>query len=770
MTPPVNPETAPDPNLPRRQFLLMGTLAGSGLMVACGSADPRAMGQAEPPGKSPGGVAVNAWVRIDPQGLVTVAVPRSEMGQGVHTSLAQLVAEELEAQWADVRVESPPPGRAYANTSVLSAALPLQPDDESWIARIGTWTTQQAAVLLSLNVTGGSTSVRAAWGPMRWAGASARSVLEQTAARLWGVPASQCRAREGQVHHDGSGRKAGFGELVQRWAERPLEPASDLALKPRSQWRLIGTSPQRLDTPDKTFGRAAFGADIQLPDLRHAALRMCPYGGGRLVKVEDARARAMSGVRAVHAFADWPVPTVAVVAESTWQAQRAAAALEIDWDGGLGIGSGRPDATAPMRQALEQDEGVKFRNLGDAPARLAQAESQVVEADYQVPFLAHATMELPNATARLTDGRLELWTGTQVPILARWAAARAADLPIEAVTLHPSYLGGGFGRRLEVDVIEQVTHLAMKTAPHPVRVQWTREQDLQHDAYRPAAAARLRAGLRQGRLDALHIKVAAPSVTDSYMRRILPAALAGPMPVSPDKSQIEGAFDLPYAVPNLRASQVLVPATLPVGYWRSVGHSYNAFFTECFLDEVAQALNQDPLDFRLGLLADRPRHRAVLQAVARLSEWRQAPAPGRARGLALHESFGAICAQVADVSLVEGRPRVHRVCCALDAGTLIHPDTVRAQLESAIVFGLSAALWGQVPVVDGRVDLRGWADYPVVRMADMPEILIHLIDSPAPPGGVGEPGTPPVAPAVANALSRLDGRRRRELPLTTSSG
>ena len=771
--------TIPDTPLDRRRFLLLGAAAGGGLLVACSPIDPRERGHAPRPPQARGagtaaadpGIAVNAWVRVHTDGRVQVALPRSEMGQGVHTALAMLVAEELEADWAQVQIEQAPPGRVYANTAMLAAALPLQPDDEGWLAQAGRWATARTAVALSLNITGGSTSVRAAWEPMRWAGASARAVLVATAARQWGVKAEACAAQQSAVVHAASGRRAGFGELARLWSDKPLDPPSSLQLKPRERWTLIGTSPTRLDTPAKSTGTATFGADIPLPGLRRAALRTCPWPQGHLARFDDTATRALSGVRDVWAFPDWPVPAVAVVADTTWQALRAAAALQIDWDAGLGgmTASGEGTGRAALQEALDGEEGTHFRRVGDADSRWQAADpKQRLEAVFEVPHLAHAPMEPLNATAWLHDDRLEIWTGTQSPILARWRASQITGLPIESVTLHIPFLGGGFGRRLEVDVVEQVTHLAMKMRGTPVHLTWTREQDLQHDVYRPAAMARLQARIDEGRLDTLRMKVSGPSVSDAFTRRLLPADLMAPMPVMPDKTQIEGAYDLPYAIGHLQAEQVLVPSPLPIGYWRGVGHSYNAFFTECFLDEVAQALGRDPLDLRLSLLSQRPRHRAVLEAAARRAGWPQASAPGRALGLALHESFGALCAQVAEVSLADGRPRVHRIVCALDAGTLVHPDTVRAQLESAIVFGLSAALWGRVPVQEGRVALRGWADYPVVRMADVPVIDTVLIESREPPGGVGEPGTPPVAPAVANALARLDGRRRRALPLSTA--
>lgn len=760
---------SPTPN--RRQFLILGAAAGGGLLAGCGLADPERQGRqpALPGGEAllPGSVALNAWIRLAPDGTVGVVVPRAEMGQGVHTALAMLVAEELEVEWSRVQVVAAPPGRVYANTVLLGAVLPLQPGDQGRFAQVARWGMAQTSVMLSLNITGGSTSVRAAWEPMRWAGASARSALIRTAARSWQVPPGECVARDGEVRHGASGRRLGYGELVRQWAERPLDPDPRLSLKEPGDWRLIGTSPPRLDAPAKTTGRARFGSDVSLPGLQRAVLKTCPHLGGRLVRVDDRAARAIPGVRAIHELKDGPLPAVAIVADHTWQALKAARALEVEWDPGLQTTLDTAAIRASLAQQLQEGEGTRFRREGDAPAKWEQAGNRV-EAHYEVPYLAHAPMEPLNATVRLQDGRLDIWTGTQSPILARWRAAQIADLPIERVHLHDHLLGGGFGRRLETDVVEQATHLALRMPGVPVQLMWTREQDLRHDVYRPAARAHLRAALKTGpagRLEALHVRVGAASVSDATSRRLLPKALTDLMPQTPDKVQIEGAYDLPYGVPDLLVEQVLTRSPLPIGSWRSVGHSYNAFFIECFLDEVAQVLEQDPLALRLSLLAQRPRHRAVLEAAARRAGWSQSAPAGRARGLALHESFGSICAQVAEVSIDRGRVRVHRITCAFDGGTLVHPDGVRAQLEGGIVFGLSAALWGEVPVEQGQVTLRSWADYPVLRMADMPVIDIELMPSAAAPGGVGEPGTPPVAPAVVNALANLEGRRRRTLPL-----
>lgn len=727
---------------------------------------PRGGGTASGSTSGPPAVSLNAWIRIAPDGAVVVAVPRVEMGQGIHTALALLAAEELDIDWRQVQVETVWSGRVYANTALLSGVLPLQEDEKGWWAQAARWTTEQMAWMVSLNVTGGSASVRSAWESLRWAGAGARSCLVEAAARQGGVAPESLVVRSGAVHHPPTGRQWSFAALAQQWSIRPTPPERVAPPKPRGAWKLIGTSPPRLDTPAKLNGQAAFGMDIPIPGRWVAALVMAPHAGAHWRSFDDAQARQLPGVRHIVPCPDWPVPCIAVIADGTWQALRAARQVTVDWsqeDSGFGD---HRSAQTVLREALNED-GVRFRQDGNPAARWAQAATaDRWEAEYTVPYLAHAPLEPLNACVRVESGAVDIWCGTQSPILARWRAAQLADVPIDAVRLHIPYLGGGFGRRLEVDVVDQATRLALKFPGTPIQVVWSREQDLQHDVYRPAAAARLAASWKGDRLDSVSIRVAAPSVSHASMQRWLPPWMGDAVPRTPDKVQIEGAYDLPYDIGHVEVRQILTDSPLPVGSWRSVGHSYNAFFTECFLDELALQRERDPFELRRDLLRHRPRHRAVLDALERLCDWKRPPAEGISRGLALHGSFGSICGQVAEV---ERGPRgwvVHRIYCVLDAGTIVHPDGVRAQLEGSIVFGLSAALWGQVPFQGRTVQLRAWSDYPVVRMEHCPEIVMHLMDSTAAPGGVGEPGTPPVAPAVANALSRLEGQRRRSLPLT----
>ncbi|WP_397534483.1 molybdopterin cofactor-binding domain-containing protein [Roseateles sp.] len=745
----------------RRALLIAGAVAGGGLLlgVAATRAPSAQTRLGDPADFAPtdSQVALNAWIKIERDGRVIVAVPRSEMGQGVRTALAMLVAEELDADWSRVSVEHAQGARAYANAALLLNVLPVSGDDDSLLARLSRGTVQRLGYALSLQVTGGSSSVRDAWEPMRLAGATARALLVDAAARRWSVDAKACTVEQGVVLHAESGRRADFGELAAEAAA--LEPRGEVALKPASAYRLIGKPVPRQDIPAKVDGTAVFGIDVRPEGLRYAAIRQCPVFGGRVAAFDEQATRKRRGVSDVFVLGD---TAVVVLADSYWRARSALDALEIRWDEGPNAQLDSAQIRAQLKAALDGEGGFGFRSEGDAPAALKQAGAKPIEAVYEAPFLAHAALEPINCTALFEDGVLTLWCSTQVPVLARWKAADVAGIEMERVTLHVPYLGGGFGRRLETDMAEQAAAIALRSPGRPVKLVWSREEDMQHDMYRPVAMARFAALLGdKGLPEAWVNRVAAPSVSLATTERLLPK-MASDMP---DKNQIEGAFDLPYAIPQLSVQQLRVKTPVPVGSWRSVGHSYNAFFTEGFIDELAHAAGQDPFAYRRALLAEKPRHRAVLELAATKAGWGQALPAGRARGIALHESFGSWCAQVAEVSLEQGEPRVHRVVCALDCGIVVNPDTVAAQLESAIVYGLSAALYGEITIKGGRVEQGNFPSQEVVRMAQMPKIEVHIVPSSAPPGGVGEPGTPPIAPAVANALFVLTGKRLRRLPL-----
>lgn len=741
----------------RRSLLLAAGLGGAGLLLGVALRPPTARDRLGKPGQHQpqGQLALNAWVRLTPQDEVIVVVPRVEMGQGAHSALAMLVAEELDADWARVRVEQAPVDAIYSNTAVLLNMLPVLSDDDSWTAQLSRAAAQGLGQRLQLQLTGGSTSVRDAWEPMRLAGATARAMLLDAAAKRWQVPVAELRVKQGQVLHAASARAARFGELAEAAIQQ--SPRSEVKLKSAEQFVLIGKPVPRLDLADKSSGRARYGIDMRPEGLIHAAIRQCPVFGGKLRRFDAAAVRQRPGVIDVLPVGD---NAVAVLADSHWRAQQAVDALTVEFDEGEAAALDSGKIRQQLLDALQQS-GSGFRSIGDAPAQLKQA-GRTIEALYEVPFLAHTAMEPINCTAQFRDGHLTLWCGTQVPDLARWRAAAVAGIAREQVELHVPLLGGGFGRRLELDMVEQAVSLALRAQGRPVQLLWSREEDIQHDMYRPTALARFEASLdEQGRPQAWLNQVAAPSIGLSTMERLLPSMAAD----MPDKNQIEGAFDLPYAIPHLSVRQHRVRTPVPIGSWRSVGHSYNAFFTECFIDELAHAAGQDPFAYRRALLTHKPRHKQVLELAAEKAGWGQALPAGRARGIALHESFGSWCAQVAEVSIEQGQPRVHRVVCAFDCGLVVNPDGVEAQLQSAIVYGLSAALYGAITLSKGRVEQRNFPDYEAVRMAQMPRIEVHLVRSAEAPGGAGEPGTPPIAPAVANALFVLTGKRLRQLPL-----
>ena len=744
-------------NLKRRHLLIAGVAAAAGgLVVGCGAPTARdRLGKAALPQGPQDPVALNGWVRIAPDGRITVAVPRAEMGQGVLTSLPMLLAEELDARWDDVHVEHAPVAGIYANQALLLNVLPFGADDDGLVARLARSSIQRVGHALHLQVTGGSSSVRDAWEPLRLAGAAARAMLVQAAAKRWAVEPGACRVEAGQVLHPGNGSRLGFGELAREAAA--LSPPSEVPFKDPARYQLIGRAVPRKDVPSKVDGSAVFGIDVKLPDLLHAAVAQAPVFGADIASFDAAEALAMRGVHKVLRIPG----AVVVVADRWWRARQALATVKIQYTATPHDRLSSKDIATGLQQALDEHSGMAFTQRGDAQGALEKA-AKVIEARYWAPYLAHAAMEPINCTARVKAGQVEVWASTQVPSLAKWRASQVAGVDMDQVTLHLPLLGGGFGRRLEVDMVEQAVAVAQQLDGRPVKLLWSREEDTQHDMYRPAALSVFRAALdAQGRVTAWHNRVAAQSVSRGAMERLLPWAASD----APDKNQIEGAFDIPYGFEHIEVRQVRTQAHVPVGSWRSVGHSYNAFFTESFIDELAHAARQDPCAYRRGLLGARPRHKAVLEMVAAKAGWGTPLPPGRARGIALHESFGSICAQVAEVSWHEGAVRVHRVVCAIDCGVVVNPDTVEAQMQSGIVFGLSAALFGEITVAEGRVEQSSFHDQEVLKMAQMPVIETHIMRNTHAPGGVGEPATPPIAPAVCNALFALTGQRVRSLPI-----
>jgi isoquinoline 1-oxidoreductase beta subunit len=740
----------------RRQFLITGAALSGGLLVGCGkpSAHDRLGAGAMLPIEQ-GEAALNGWVKIAPDGRVTVAVPRSEMGQGVLTSLPMLLVEELDARWEDVKVEQAPVARIYANAAMLLNVVPFASDDDSTLARMARASVQRLGYALSLQVTGGSSSIRDAWEPLRLAGATARAMLVLAAAQRWGVPASDCKADAGQVINGKTGARLGFGELAADAAK--LTPPDDVPLKDPGQYKLIGRPVPRQDVQAKVNGSAVYGIDVQVDGMVYAAIAQPPVFGAAIATVDDAAARKRPGVLKVLRIPQG----VVVVANNWWRAKQALADIKITYAPNAADKVSSASIAAHFKDELTHQSGFSYGTRGDPDKAFVQA-SKVIEAEYWAPFLAHAAMEPINCVARVKNGHVEVWCGTQSTSLAKWKAAQTAGVEQDKVALHVPYLGGGFGRRLEVDMVEQAVAIAMQLDGLPVKLLWTREEDMQHDMYRPAALSRFKAAVdAQGRVTAWTNRVAAQSVSYGSVKRLVSWVASN----TPDKNQIEGAFDIPYGFEHIEVRQVRPETHVPVGSWRSVGHSYNAFFTESFIDELAHASGQDPYAYRKGLLAQHPRHRAVLDLAASKANWGQPLPAGRARGIALQESFGSVCAEVAEVSVEEGQVRVHKVVCAIDCGVVVNPDTVEAQMQSAIVYGLSAALFGEITIASGRVEQSSFPSYDALHMAQMPVIETYIVPSTAAPGGVGEPGTPPIAPAVANALYALTKQRVRSLPI-----
>ena len=757
----------------RRRFILGGLGVAGALIVGWGVMPPRQrLNASDPLPVKDGEVALNGWIKIARDGIVTVAIPFSEMGQGIHTALPMLVAEELDVPLAMVKIEQAPVDKIFGNVAVLPENLPFHPEDDGMYKRTARWLTAKTARELGIMITGGSSSIKDAWGPMREAGAAARAMLVAAAAGEWGVSAAECKTDAGVVSH-ASGKRAGYGELAAKAAGRT---PGEIRVKTPGEFKLIGTSQPRRDSPGKVNGSAGFGLDVRPPGLVYAAVKMSPVIGGTVRNVDVGTVKAMPGVIKVVDFSQairdkfGAGAGVAVVARSFWQARQAVAALTVEWQDGAHAKLSTEEVFKDLADKLDTEAGFTYTNRGDLDA--AKAATKTVKAEYRAPFLAHAAMEPVNCTAQVKDGKVTLWASTQVPSLAVDMAAKVAGVKASQVYIIVTYLGGGFGRRLETDMVAQAVAIAREADGLPVQVIWSREDDMTHDVYRPAALARFSAGLdAAGNVLAYDNKSASGALTPQYLKRNLDLdaidveyeALRQQLPgLGPDKSTTEGLFDLFYEFPNHRVAHVIAPTAVPLGNWRSVGHSHNAFFKESFIDELAHAAGKDPVEFRRGLLKNHPRHLAVLNAVV---EKAGKPAAGRAHGIALHQSFGTIVAEVAEVSVKENEILVHKVTCAVDCGIAVNPSGVAQQMESGVIFGLSAALFGEITIKDGRVLQQNFHDYPVLRMSQAPIVDTVVIKSAAPPEGVGEPGTPPIAPAVANAVFALTGKRLRSLPL-----
>jgi len=673
-----------------------------------------------------GDFAPNAFIRVGGDGQIVLTVPYVEMGQGTYTSIPMLLAEELEVALTQVRLEHAPPNeKLYANP------------------------------LLGVQATGNSNAVRGAWQPLRQAGAMARTMLVSAAAKRWNVDPASCRARDGEVLHAPSGRKLGYGELAADAARLPV-PAS-VALKRAEDFKLIGTPTKRLDTPAKVNGTAVYGIDARPAGVKIATLAQSPVFGGRVRRVDDAAAMAVKGVRQVVKLDD----AVAVVADHMGAAKKGLAALKIEWDEGPHAGLDTSDIAAELEQATLKS-GAVAQSIGDADKAVAGAATKV-EAVYQLPFLAHATMEPMNCTAHVRKDGCEIWIGSQALARVQAAAAKTAGLPLDKVTVHNHLIGGGFGRRLESDGVIRAVQIAQQV-DGPVKVVWTREEDIQHDMYRPYWLDRLSAGLdAQGKPVAWKNCYAGSSV----IARWLPPGFKDGL----DPDTTEGAIDLVYALPNMHVEYVRAePPGIPTAFWRSVGPSHNVFVTESFMDELAAAAKQDPVAYRRALLDKSPRAKAVLDLAAEKAGWGQ-PLPERVgRGVSLQFVFATYMAHIAEVEVSKaGAVRVRRVVCAVDCGTVVNPDTVRAQVESAIIFGISAALYGAITLKGGRVEQTNFDTYQVVRMNETAAIEVHIVANREPPGGMGECGTSCIVPAVANAIFAATGKRLRKMPVDAAA-
>ena len=750
----------------RRTWILSALGATGALVVGWGVLPARSrLGTPDMMLPTQGEVALNGWIKIAADGSVVMAMPRAEMGQGVYTALAMLVAEELDVPLARVRLEQAGPHAVYGNVSMFVGSLPFHPlnteeGHKTTTVKVGEWLVGKVARELGISVTGGSSTMADAWDPLRMAAATARASLLGAAAAQWRLPVGELRVKDGVVSH-ASGPSAHYGTFAQGAAGTT---PGNVVLKDRKDWTLIGKPAPRSDIPAKTNGSAQFGLDVRLPGMLYAQVRMAPMLGGSVSSLDTKAALAVPGVQQVLPLESFAGSTAgfAVVGKTTWHARQGADAVVATWQQRAAGALDTQDIEAKLLVALKAEDGFTFHEKGSA-AKAESAAARVVEATYHAPYLAHATMEPMNCTAQVKDGRVEVWVPTQVPDMARALAAKVAGVAQDKVTLHTTLLGGGFGRRLEVDHVGQAVRVAMSCGGKPVQLGWSREQDTTHDFYRPMHVASLHAAIdAQGVITSLRIKSAGDAITPRWMARGLPA-LSGPVD-TPDKTTAEGLFDLPYGFANQHMAHVATRMDVPVGFWRSVGHSHNAFFSEGFMDELAAETNQDPLAFRRALLTDAPRYLAVLNLAADKAGWGSPLPEGRARGISLHESFGSIVAEVAEVSLQMGKPRVHRVVCAVDCGTVINPNTVAQQMEGAVIFALTAALHGRIDIKDGAVQQSNFGDYPMVQLAQAPVVETWIVPSTRAPAGVGEPGVPPLAPAVANALFALTGKRQRALP------
>jgi isoquinoline 1-oxidoreductase beta subunit len=702
-----------------RRAVLRSGLAGA--FVLAFYLPARAVNEPEQFPDSPQGkFAPNAFIRIDRSGQTTLVMPQVEMGQGVYTAIPMILAEELDADFNKVALEHAPPNdKLYANP------------------------------IFGIQVTGNSNSIRSFWKPLRVAGATARLMLVEAAAQQWQVDPASCSTSNSVVSHAPSGRTVSYGELIDAASTQPIP--QNPPLKDPKNFTLIGKPLKRLDTPNKTDGKVVYGIDAMLPGMKFATLAQCPVFGGKVGRVDDSAAKKVPGVQQVVILDD----LVAVVGDHMWAAKKGLDALVISWDEGASAKINSSDIWDNLRTASKKD-GVVAKSVGDIAKGLSLGER--VDAEYEVPFLAHAPMEPLNCTVHVTPGACELWTGTQALTRVQQYAAKAADVPLDKVTVHNHLLGGGFGRRLEADMVATAVRIG-KNVDGPVKVVWTREEDIQHDIYRPVYRDVISATLSGGKIAGWKYRISGSSI----MARWLPPAFKNGI----DIDAVDSAVDNPYDIPNLQVEYVRAePPAVPTGFWRGVGPNNNVFATESFMDELARKAGTDPIAFRLGMLNKTPRLKVALELVAEKSGWGQ-PLPARTgRGVCVQPSFGSFIATVVEADVDEhGEVRLRRVTSAVDTGIAVNPDTIVAQLQGGLIFGLTAALWGEITIERGRVRQSNFNNYRMLRINEVPRIDIHVIKSGEDPGGIGETGTTAGPPALRNAIYAATGVALRRLPI-----
>lgn len=724
----------------RRAFIGAGVLAGGtlvlGIAIRPGNRASKVAGLIA----SGGETVMNIWLKIAPDNTVTAIIPHAEMGQGVHTALAMMLADEMDADWSKVKFEEAPADKEYANYSVAKGFVAGNSSFPKFLDQTIEGIFLTAVKSMNIQITGGSASVRfTGQDAMRIAGAAAKAMLLQAAADTWKVPREELIAEKSTIKHPGTNRSATYAELAPAAAKvkTPTHPK----LKTREEFTLMGTSQPRLDIPAKVTGEAIFGMDVQVPGMKYATIKAAPVFGSKVKSVDTNISSSQAGVTKILNLGD----SVAVVADGYWQAKTALDALPVTFESGENDGLNQDEIIARYRTTMDTDlaEGnldTHFEN-GDATKALQEAKV-LIEAEYQLPFLAHATMEPMNCTAWVKNGTCEVWCGSQNPLGVKAAAAELLELELDQVIVHNQLLGGGFGRRSETDVIRQAILIA-KEVDFPVKLIWSREEDTQHDFYREATLSRLKAGLDESGLPVAY--------SHQFIFKNHPAEAA----------------DIPYSVPNQLIRYSNPSSPIPWGNWRSVAHSTHGFVTESFIDELAHAAKQDPLTYRKSLIKDHPRLQAVLEMAYEKSNW-GSPLPANwGRGVAVGQAFGSVVAEVAEVEVgLDGKVKVHRVVCVADPGFAIHPDGFKAQMESGIIYGLAAAMTGEITIENGAVAQGNFHNYPVTRMSEAPEIETYIITSDNPPGGAGEPSTPFIAPAVTNAIFAATGIRIRQLPIS----